>query len=97
MLLAIDDLHWLDPSSAQVVAFAARRFTGPVGVAVNVTGELLLLMTESTCGPGSAPPCRHWNWIEFGATETVTALTLSVTFAVTDGWPPAKLNTTVPV
>jgi DNA-binding CsgD family transcriptional regulator len=32
VLLAIDDLHWLDPSSVAVVAFAARRLTGPVGV-----------------------------------------------------------------
>jgi DNA-binding CsgD family transcriptional regulator/tetratricopeptide (TPR) repeat protein len=32
VLVAIDDLQWLDPSSAQVVAFAARRLTDPVGV-----------------------------------------------------------------
>jgi DNA-binding CsgD family transcriptional regulator len=32
VLLAIDDVHWLDPSSVQVVAFAARRLTGRVGV-----------------------------------------------------------------
>ena len=31
VLLAIDDLQWLDPSSMHVVAFAARRLTGPVG------------------------------------------------------------------
>ncbi len=31
VLLAIDDLQWLDPSSRHVVAFAARRLTGPVG------------------------------------------------------------------
>ena len=31
VLLAIDDLQWLDPSSVHVVAFAARRLTGPVG------------------------------------------------------------------
>jgi hypothetical protein len=32
VLLAIDDLQWLDPSSARVVEFAARRLTGPVGM-----------------------------------------------------------------
>jgi DNA-binding CsgD family transcriptional regulator/tetratricopeptide (TPR) repeat protein len=31
VLLAIDDLQWLDPSSAHVIAFAARRLSGPVG------------------------------------------------------------------
>ncbi|HEY7052599.1 MAG TPA: AAA family ATPase [Mycobacterium sp.] len=32
VLLAIDDLQWLDPSSAAVFAFATRRFSTPVGV-----------------------------------------------------------------
>jgi ATP/maltotriose-dependent transcriptional regulator MalT len=32
VLLAVDDLQWLDPSSQQVIAFAARRLVGPVGV-----------------------------------------------------------------
>jgi ATP/maltotriose-dependent transcriptional regulator MalT len=32
VLLAIDDMQWLDPSSAHVLAFTARRLTGPVGV-----------------------------------------------------------------
>ena len=32
VLLAIDDLQWLDPSSIHVLAFAARRLTGPVGI-----------------------------------------------------------------
>jgi DNA-binding CsgD family transcriptional regulator len=32
VLLAIDDLQWLDPSSVHVIAFAARRLAGPVGV-----------------------------------------------------------------
>jgi DNA-binding CsgD family transcriptional regulator len=32
VLLAIDDLQWLDPSSAAVIGFAARRLSGPVGV-----------------------------------------------------------------
>jgi len=32
LLVAIDDLQWLDPSSMHVLAFAARRLTGPVGI-----------------------------------------------------------------
>ncbi len=32
LLVAIDDLQWIDPSSMHVVAFAARRLTGPVGI-----------------------------------------------------------------
>jgi len=32
VLIAIDDVQWLDPSSARVVAFAARRLSGRVGV-----------------------------------------------------------------
>ncbi|OBI17967.1 MULTISPECIES: LuxR family transcriptional regulator [unclassified Mycobacterium] len=36
VLLAVDDLQWLDPSSARVVAFAARRFSGPVGLLATV-------------------------------------------------------------
>ncbi|WP_319458315.1 ATP-binding protein [Mycobacterium sp. RTGN4] len=39
VLVAIDDLQWLDPSSAQVIAFAARRLTAPVGVLVTVRGD----------------------------------------------------------
>jgi ATP/maltotriose-dependent transcriptional regulator MalT len=32
VLLALDDLQWLDPSSAHAVAFAARRFSGRMGI-----------------------------------------------------------------
>jgi tetratricopeptide (TPR) repeat protein len=40
VLLAIDDLQWLDPSSALVIGFAARRLAGPVGLVGTVrTGE----------------------------------------------------------
>ena len=36
VVLAIDDLQWLDPSSLQVVGFAARRLSGRVGVLATV-------------------------------------------------------------
>jgi DNA-binding CsgD family transcriptional regulator len=36
VLLAIDDLPWLDPSSARVIAYTARRLTGPVGVIATI-------------------------------------------------------------
>jgi len=36
VLVAIDDLQWLDPSSVSVVAFAARRLAGPVGLLATV-------------------------------------------------------------
>jgi hypothetical protein len=39
VLLAIDDLPWLDRSSAAVVAFAGRRFSGRVGIAVTLRLE----------------------------------------------------------
>ena len=39
VLVAIDDLQWLDPSSANVVAYAARRLSGPVGLLATVRTE----------------------------------------------------------
>ena len=39
LLIAIDDLQWLDPSSAAAIAFAARRFNGPVGLLATVREE----------------------------------------------------------
>jgi DNA-binding CsgD family transcriptional regulator len=40
VLLAIDDLQWLDPSSVHVISFAARRLTGPIGILGTVRTEL---------------------------------------------------------
>jgi DNA-binding NarL/FixJ family response regulator len=39
VLVAIDDLQWLDSSSESVVAFAARRLSGPVGVLATVRSD----------------------------------------------------------
>jgi DNA-binding CsgD family transcriptional regulator len=39
ILLAIDDLQWLDPSSAHVIGFAARRLSGPVGILATIRTE----------------------------------------------------------
>jgi DNA-binding CsgD family transcriptional regulator len=39
VLLAIDDLQWLDPSSAHVIGFTARRLSGPVGFLATVRTE----------------------------------------------------------
>jgi DNA-binding CsgD family transcriptional regulator/tetratricopeptide (TPR) repeat protein len=39
VLVAVDDLQWLDPSSAQVVAFVARRLTDQVGVLGTVRSD----------------------------------------------------------
>ena len=63
VLLAIDDLQWLDPSSIHVLAFAARRLTGPVGILGSVRTEAdegasaawlqLPRPKRSTCSPES--------------------------------------------
>nr|WP_268778112.1 AAA family ATPase [Mycolicibacterium malmesburyense] len=57
VLVALDDVQWLDPSSQAVVAFAARRFGGRVGV----------LVTERTEheGPGAA------SWLQVGDASDV--------------------------
>jgi len=46
VILAIDDLQWVDPSSASAIAFAARRVSGPVGV-------LAAVRTAQTGNPGA--------------------------------------------
>ena len=39
VLLAIDDLQWLDPSTVHVIGFAARRLSGAVGLLATVRIE----------------------------------------------------------
>lgn len=58
VLVAIDDLQWLDPSSAQVVSFATRRFKGPVG---------LLATVRTGAGDGDAV-----SWLRLEHLDTVT-------------------------
>ncbi|WP_024445706.1 ATP-binding protein [Mycolicibacterium iranicum] len=39
VLIAIDDLQWLDPPSRTVVGFVARRFAGPIALVATVRTE----------------------------------------------------------
>ncbi|MCV7281822.1 AAA family ATPase [Mycolicibacterium flavescens] len=55
LLLALDDVQWLDPSSQAVVAFAARRLTGRVG--------LLLTERSEHEGEGAA------GWLQLSTTD----------------------------
>ncbi|KUI22834.1 LuxR family transcriptional regulator [Mycobacterium sp. GA-1285] len=57
VLVAVDDVQWLDPSSQAVVAFAARRFSECVG----------MLLTERTEheGPGAA------SWLQLSDSSEV--------------------------
>ncbi len=60
VLIAIDDVQWLDPSSSAITAFAARRFAGPVG----------LLMTERCepdCGSNTA-------WLQLARPDAINRL-----------------------
>lgn len=63
VLLAIDDLQWLDPSSSHVLAFAARRLTGPIGIVGSVR-------TEANQGSSVA-------WLQLPRPEAVNRIRLS--------------------
>jgi DNA-binding CsgD family transcriptional regulator len=39
VVLAVDDLQWLDSSSSQAVEFAARRIAGPIGILASLRTE----------------------------------------------------------
>ncbi|HEY4018406.1 MAG TPA: AAA family ATPase [Pseudonocardiaceae bacterium] len=56
VLLAIDDLHWLDESSAAVIEFATRRLSSRVAVLAAVRGEESDLATPMFRLPA---PLRH--------------------------------------
>ncbi|KUI33643.1 LuxR family transcriptional regulator [Mycobacterium sp. IS-1590] len=51
LLLAIDDVQWVDPSSSHVLSYAARRLSGPVGI-------LGTVRTDGT-GADTWPQLRH--------------------------------------
>ncbi len=63
VLLAIDDLQWLDPSSVHVLAFAARRLTGHAGI-------LGCVRTETHEGASSA-------WLQLPRPESINRIRLS--------------------
>jgi DNA-binding CsgD family transcriptional regulator len=62
LLVAIDDLQWIDPSSMHVVAFAARRLTGPVGILGSVR-------TNAGSGTGGA-------WLQMPRPDAVNRIRL---------------------
>ncbi|HKV20290.1 MAG TPA: AAA family ATPase [Mycobacterium sp.] len=63
VLVAIDDLQWLDPSSRNVIAFAARRLSANVGVFGTVR-------TESDDRGGAA------SWLQLPAPDAVQRIRL---------------------
>lgn len=63
VLLAIDDLQWLDPSSMHVIAFAARRLMGPAGI-------LATVRTEPGDGTGAA-------WLQLPRPEALKRIRLN--------------------
>ncbi|MBB2993265.1 DNA-binding NarL/FixJ family response regulator [Mycolicibacterium iranicum] len=67
VLLAVDDVQWLDPSSLAVLAFVARRVRGPVGVAV----------TERS-GDDASPPASAWLQVGTSALVRVRVAPMSL-------------------
>jgi DNA-binding CsgD family transcriptional regulator len=65
VLVAIDDVQWLDPSTARVVAFMSRRLSGAVG-----------LLTTLRTGDGAAD--MSWLTEEPGATTRIQLEPLTV-------------------
>jgi hypothetical protein len=63
VLIAIDDVQWLDPSSVFALGFAARRFAGQIGV----------LATRRT-GPAARGAV---SWLQVGAPEAMRRITLA--------------------
>jgi len=69
VLVAIDDLQWLDPSSRNVIAFAARRLSARVGVLGTVRTDpdergsaaswLQLPQPDARIDDGEASSCNH--------------------------------------
>lgn len=62
VLVAVDDVQWLDPSSRTVIAFAARRLRGRIGV----------LLSER-CDPDKGTAA---SWLQLGRPEDVRRIRL---------------------
>jgi DNA-binding CsgD family transcriptional regulator len=62
VLLAIDDVQWLDPSSVFALSFAARRFAGHIGI-----------LASRRTGPGTQGAA---SWLQVGGPEAVRRITL---------------------
>jgi DNA-binding CsgD family transcriptional regulator len=62
LLLAIDDLQWLDPSSVHVIAYAARRLSAPVGIVGTVR-------TDDTGGDAAS-------WLQMHRPDAVHRITV---------------------
>lgn len=62
VLVAIDDLQWLDPSSVRALAFAARRLSGPVGV-------LCTVRTDSDSGDAAS-------WLQLPKPDAIRRIVL---------------------
>jgi ATP/maltotriose-dependent transcriptional regulator MalT len=73
VLLAVDDIQWLDPSSRAVVTFAARRIKGPVGVLVTERDEpgRLTAMTCLRVGAKNSIGRIHLGPLNFGGLHTL--------------------------
>ncbi|UXA13327.1 AAA family ATPase [Mycobacterium sp. SMC-8] len=67
VLIAVDDVQWLDPSSRAVLAFVARRLRGPAGVVV----------TERT-GAQVGEPAASWLQVGTGALTRVQVTPMSL-------------------
>jgi hypothetical protein len=80
VVLAFDDLQWVDPSSAQALGFTARRLTGPVGV-------LATVRSPTTFADDGAPGA---SWLEMPRPDAlrrvqVAPLTLGALHGVLSG------------
>jgi hypothetical protein len=84
VLLAIDDLQWIDPSSAHVLAFAARRLSAHVGVLATVrTGA-----DHTGRGPPDSSASTDRRSVVCGSVRAAGA----VVFAARDGADPRDLR-----
>jgi predicted ATPase len=77
ILIAVDDLQWLDQFSKDVMAFAARRFKGQVG---------LLITERSDAAGGSAVTWLHLSRPDGIERVRVTPLSLGGLHMLVSSW-----------